>query len=431
MKFINTYTGGFPIVLHAPGQSRNHDLWKRIERAVDTFAAVTVESDVEIVTWSSYNEPTLLERVCDKMGIPLTVLRPDNGVEWYNMLKPELLIKHLEQSPAKYIIGLDADDVVLLDSPDEIVKRFESMFPDTDLLYNAAKVRWPRKFCAPTRECDAFERTFTARCKHLNAGAFIGLRETVLDFYRQVMDVERDKIFHTAYRRMEQPSVRVAAFPANYPTVDIDRDNAIFQHMLSGVDDLEQVGDYPKDKDLVYYDLGGFIGQTTANFMAAHSPTMTTAFEPNPAAIKGKHWDYVRAHGGKVVNAAVGAENGVIDFYLDSSKDVSQSCTATPDKVSAVNDPNPVPVDVVDFPRYLNTKYLRNHHTVVKMDVEGGEYGILSEMIETNILALVNELRIEWHGYKMSGDTEFYNTVESETRLFCSNNNINLVEMNH
>ena len=431
MKFINTYTGGFPIVLHAPGQSRNHELWQRIEKAVDTFPAVSVSSDVEIVTWSSYDAPTLLERVCDRMRIPLTVLRPDNGVEWYNMLKPELLIKHLEQSTVKYIIGLDADDVILLDSPDEIVKRFESMFPETSLLYNAAKVRWPRKFCPPVRECDAFERTFTARCKHLNAGAFIGLRETVLDFYNQVMDVERDKIFHTAYRRMEQPSVRVAAFPDNYPTIDIDRDNAIFQHMLSGVDDLEQVGEYPKDRDLVYYDLGGFVGQTTANFMAAHNPVKATSFEPNPAAVKGKHWDYVRANGGKVMNAAVGVDDGIIDFYLDSSKDISQSCTATPDKVSSVNDPDPVPVEVVDFPAYLSLRHRKNQYTVVKMDVEGGEYDILHSMIKTASLAIVDELRIEWHGHKMTGDKEFYSRIENATRDFCKHGNINLVEMNH
>ena len=244
MKFINTYTGGFPIVLHAPGQMRKHEMWTQIVRAVETFMPVTVSADVEVVTWSSYDTPTLLESVCAKLEIPLTVLRSKG--EWYNMLKPFLLLEHLKTSTAKYIIGLDADDVVLLDSPDEIVRRFEDLYPDTSLLFNASKVRWPKKCCPPVHACDAFERTFKARCKHLNAGAFIGRREYVADFYRQVMDVERDKIFHTAYRRMEQPSVRVAAFPHNHPDVDIDRDCAIFQHMLSGVDDLEHVDEYPK-----------------------------------------------------------------------------------------------------------------------------------------------------------------------------------------
>ena len=429
MKFVNTYTGGFPIVLHAPGQTRKHPLWTRIVRAVETFQPVSVTADVEVVTWSSYDTPTLLESVCNRLEIPLTVLRPKG--EWYNMLKPELLLKHLETSTAKYIIGLDADDVVLLDSPDEIVRRFEDVYPDTSLLFNAAKVRWPRKACAPVHECDAFERTFTARCKHLNAGAFIGKREYVAEFYRQVMAVERDKIFHTAYRRMEQPSVRVAAFPANHPAVDIDRDCSIFQHMLSGVDDLEQVTEYPQDRDLVYYDLGGFIGQTTANFMSANNPKRVTAFEPNPAAIKGAHWDYVRSHGGKVLNNAVGTQDGEVDFYLDSTKDISQSCTATPDKVSSANDQDPVKVESVDFPAYIAKRVKPNDYTVIKMDIEGGEYDILNKMIKADTLGAVDELRIEWHGHKMTGNGDYYESVEECTRFYCDENNINLVEMNH
>jgi FkbM family methyltransferase len=418
-------------VLHAPGQSRKHPMWERIERAIETFKPVTVTADVELITWSSYDKPTLLERVCDQMRIPLTVLRPEPGIEWSNMLKPELLIKHLETSKSRYVIGLDADDIIILDSPDQIVKRFIEMYPDSSLIYNASKVRWPRKMCPPVKECNAFERTFNDRCKYLNAGAFVGNRETVLDFYKQVMAVERDKIFHPIYRKREQPSVRVAAFPSNYPTIDIDRDCAIFQHMLSGVDDLEQVEEYPKDKDLIYYDLGGFIGQTTANFMAAHNPKKVTAFEPNPAALKGKHWDYVKAYGGKVINTAVGTYNGTADFYLDASKDISQSCTATADKVSDVNDQTPVSVEVVDFSKYLKFRRRKNHYTVVKMDIEGGEYELLDKMIMDNTLSKVDELRIEWHGHKMSGDADSYNAIENATRTHCKVNKINLVEMNH
>jgi len=430
MKFINTYTGGFPVVLHAPGQSRNHPMWKRLERAVDTFQPVKVSADVEVVTWSSYDTPTLLERVCEQMQIPLTVLRPDDGVEWYNMLKTELLINHLKTSEAKYIIGLDADDVILLDGPDEIVRRFEDQYPETGLLYNAAKVRWPRKFCPPVKECDAFERTFKDRCKHLNAGAFIGRREVVADFYKQVMAVERDKIFHTAYRRMEQPSARVAAFPGNYPMIDIDRDCTIFQHMLSGVDDLEQVSEYPRDKDLVYYDLGGFIGQTAADFMAAHNPKRATAFEPNPASIKGRHWDYVKANGGRVINSAVGVSDGTIGLYMDSTKDISQSCTTTPAKVSEINDTEPVPVDVVGFSQHMQERRKRNDYTVVKMDIEGGEYGLINHMINYDTLRFIDELRIEWHGHKMTKSAS-YEVVEFATRKYCNDHNINLVEMDH
>ena len=245
------------------------------------------------------------------------------------------------------------------------------------------------------------------------------------------MDVEREQIFHTAYRKMEQPSVRLAAFPDNHPVVDIDRDCVIFQHMLSGVDDLEQVDKYPKDKKLVYYDLGGFIGQTTANFIIAHDPHKATAFEPNPAAIKGKHWDYVRTAGGKIINAAVGTEDGEVDFYLDSTKAVSQSCTATVDKVSEVNDQIPVPVEVIDFSKYISRRVRKDHFIVVKMDIEGGEYALLEKMIMMGTLKCVDELRIEWHSHKMTGDKDFYSTIEAVTKEYCHKNNIKLVEMDH
>ena len=431
MRFQNTYTGGFPIVLHAPGQTRNHDLWKRITRAVSTFQPVKVSADVEVITWSSYDTPTLLECVCDQMQIPLTVLRPAKGVEWRNMLKVELLIDHLKTSKATYIIGLDADDVILLDSPDEIVSRFEAQFPATSLLYNASKVRWPRKFCPPVKDCDKFERGFTARCKHLNAGAFIGHREVVQDFYEQVQAVERDTIFHTAYRNMEQPSVRYAAFPGNYPVVDVDRSCSIFQHMLSGVDDLEQVTEYPQGKDLIYYDLGGFIGETTANFMSANNPKRATAFEPNPASIKGRHWDYARANGAKVHNAAVGTSDGTIGLYMDRTRDISQSCTTTPENVSDRNDTEPVPVDVIGFSQYLQKYRKAGDYTVVKMDIEGGEYELLRHMMNYDTLKYINELRIEWHGHKMTGKQELYDSTEQAIRKYCEDFNINLIEMDH
>jgi FkbM family methyltransferase len=439
MKLINTYTGSYPIVFHAPGSSRTHPFWHGLNEHAETLQPVTMSDDIEIITWSSFNETTVLEDCCDRLNIPLTVLRPTG--EWNNLMKVELLIDYLPKSKAKYIVGLDASDIVLIDSPDEIVRRWKEYYPKSKLLYNGGYRQWPVRYCPPTRECDDFERkTFAgSRAKHLNAGAWVGEREYVLDFYKKVKKVEREKLFHTIYRFMEQPSVRAVAFPGHYPELMVDTDSVIFQHMLMGVTDCAYTADYdglPEQRRLIYYDLGAFDGRTTMNFITAHHPYRAYSFEPVASHLETDYWRTAKGQYAdtlRLSDNAVWTKEADIDFYIDTTNAKSQSCTGVEEKktVETIDRDHPVKVKAIDFHAFFLSRYRKQDYTVMKMDIEGAEYSVLVDMIERDSLRRIDELRIEFHGQKMTGESQHYIDIENRIRDYCKEHNINLVEMDH
>ena len=66
-------------------------------------------------------------------------------------------------------------------------------------------------------------------------------------------------------------------------------------------------------------------------------------------------------------------------------------------KVSRIDYSNPVAVECVDFSDWLKNHFNRNDYIIVKMDVEGAEYAILSKMIRDDTIDFVNEFYIEFH----------------------------------
>jgi len=223
----NTYTNTEPIVYHAPGKTRRLPMWGRLVHGEFSSTIVDCPS-FDVITWSTTNGETTVEKSLRSIGCNVTVLRKPKET-WSNIDKVFLTVDFARQSSADYIIGLDAFDVILTEHPSHIVKRFVDGF-DCDLLFNASNGTWPKGVKA-MKEADDFELEFAGKNRHLNAGCWIGKREYVIEFFEKVKRVERDIIFATRYRGTEQTSVKLAAFPLEYPKVDIDRGCIIFQHM--------------------------------------------------------------------------------------------------------------------------------------------------------------------------------------------------------
>ena len=77
----------YALITHASGGLSYEDEWRAFQ---DQFFAddslrnsVTDCRELTIVTYSTYDEPTLLERCLEHLGVRnLVVLRPDAGTEW-------------------------------------------------------------------------------------------------------------------------------------------------------------------------------------------------------------------------------------------------------------------------------------------------------------------------------------------------------------
>jgi len=236
----NVRTNSEPIVYHAPGKTRRLQLWGELCRTKFESEAVEVPS-YDVITWSTDHQKSVVEKSCESLGASITVLKKDQE-SWSNIDKVFMTIDFARQSTAEYIIGLDAFDVVLTEHPSHIVERFADF--NCELLFNASNGTWPKR-CKPLIECDRFEAKFKTKYQHLNAGCWIGKREYVIEFFEKVAKVEREIIFSTRYRGTEQTSVKLAAFPSEYPRVDIDKECVIFQHMRGYKDLIHNDGIYP------------------------------------------------------------------------------------------------------------------------------------------------------------------------------------------
>jgi len=241
---INRRTGQSPIVLHAPGTLKRTAFWRAMTERV--LGALDIRRPPEsmptwaLVTWNSGETPCLLERCCGLLGVEPVVL--GRGIEhWDSTAKGALLLEWLGglTEPPEYLIGLDGFDILLLEHPGEIVRRFREMFPKQRLLFNAAAVQWPKRepLLDACRQIE--ERWPDGTDRYLNAGAFVGTTAMVRPFLKQVQHVARSEPWPRAMRHLEQHAVRYAAFPDLWPAVDVDRDCVIFQHMYSGRTDVE------------------------------------------------------------------------------------------------------------------------------------------------------------------------------------------------
>lgn len=180
----------------------------------------------------------------------------------------------------------------------------------------------------------------------------------------------------------------------------------------------------PPDRKYILLDLGANTGDSVYNFFDMDSiyPKMLPsylvskaawtvyAFEANPKfdeklakmkfdieknpAENDQHRHVVHAYN----RTAVWTYDGFIDFYLDTDNEKqnfygSSLRRAHPDVRDGKTRVN---VSCVDLVRVLR-QFRREDFVVIKMDVEGAEYDLLTHMIVNNALELVDLMAIEYH----------------------------------
>jgi hypothetical protein len=204
------------------------------------------------LTWSNRRRGTILENCLkDLYGITDTYGRQSERapaeldekpefwvlgrdvVRWRNAEKIRLTVAALEACTTKFVVGLDAFDVMLTMHPDEVVHRFLQEFYEVDgcrMLFNGGVKPWPTGELV-TAACDAFEFGQRGLCRHLNAGCWVADREYALEFWKLVETALNRVLLPDNLLGFEQPLVRATAFPQCAPMVQVDAFSHIFQHM--------------------------------------------------------------------------------------------------------------------------------------------------------------------------------------------------------
>jgi len=118
-------------------------------------------------------------------------------------------------------------------------------------------------------------------------------------------------------------------------------------------------------------------------------------FEGNPKLFKYHPVDHLC----KFYPNIVYGSDEVIEFYIQGSGGGS---TTSKKKYQGYLDKYKCGVEKVQYQPVILSEFIKNNfskddHIILKLDVEGAEYSILQNMIDTQVLSYVNAIYIEWH----------------------------------
>ena len=181
-----------PCVIHGPGQPK---FWKYIE---DRFFAKSYQqlensSDLTIFTWNNQDKGCF-ERSMDLQGVEYTCLGTKIN-KWNNYYKFDLTLEALQSVQTPLVMACDALDVLLLQSPTEIVRRFSEM--NLDMIFNCEKLFYPNIDHPVINSWKEFEDSVAsdAEIRYLNSGMWIGKVEFLKEFFKVVKQVRPYKLF--------------------------------------------------------------------------------------------------------------------------------------------------------------------------------------------------------------------------------------------
>lgn len=155
----------------------------------------------------------------------------------------------------------------------------------------------------------------------------------------------------------------------------------------------------------LFVDCGGYDGCSAIKFKLMNPEYSVVSFEPNPEL-----WKYYTGLPTVLVKKAVWVKSGILPFTIDpidgdgSSLNDNKLIDAT-GRV-ANNECKKIQVESVDLASFLKFASFIYDDIVLKLDVEGAEYEILENLIESDVIDVVSKLYCEFHGEKIGVDQD-------------------------
>ena len=186
-----------PLILHGNGKSSRepHGAYNLIIReffSKETPISLEEDLDLTIVTWKGgkyKNTETILEKFMRFYDFPLLILDwPENKNFWEgSKAKDTTTLKAIKNKTikTKYVLWLDAGDVILLEHPKYILEKFKeiSLNTGTKIIFNAEKNNYPKpnrmnnispKVMEQWNKTLANDENNKGPFKYLNSGVLIG-----------------------------------------------------------------------------------------------------------------------------------------------------------------------------------------------------------------------------------------------------------------
>ena len=140
-------------------------------------------------------------------------------------------------------------------------------------------------------------------------------------------------------------------------------------------------------------------------------------FEANP--VFSKHFENL---GVSYHEKAVWVENKQLVFYqIENRSKGKESGASTLNQAKAYNHKNvklhPMRVQGIDFSKWVLDNFSKDDYIILKMDIEGSEYEVLSKMMKDGSFAYIDKLLIEFHWYKCAIDKSVHDRIVSQINI--------------
>jgi hypothetical protein len=187
-QVINKQFGTSPVVIHAHGSHDHKPNWPPIKNAF--FATpqrhIGGSALVTVITCNNGHESMgMLEKSLQHLGVPYETF--GQGISpWVNARdKPKVLFEGLKTIQTPYVLYADSRDAILIDDPDNAVKKFREKF-QCKMLFGADRINWPPIHSFQKYE-DALALEHHSDFRYFNGGGWIGETEFCRDFFKLAM----------------------------------------------------------------------------------------------------------------------------------------------------------------------------------------------------------------------------------------------------
>jgi FkbM family methyltransferase len=151
----------------------------------------------------------------------------------------------------------------------------------------------------------------------------------------------------------------------------------------------------------VFIDGGARVGESLQNYLSTR-PDLTGCdvylFECNS-----DHYDTLNELKSTTVDyniivkkEAIWNSEGESDFYISNDVWGDLGCTLDQSKAESLDKDNPRKVKTIEFSKFLD-QFDDTDYIIVKLDIEGAEYEVIENLIETGGILKIKELYVEWH----------------------------------
>lgn len=151
----------------------------------------------------------------------------------------------------------------------------------------------------------------------------------------------------------------------------------------------------------IFIDGGGNWKRIVDRYLALSNFDKVYVFEPNPI-----FYNSYDESNYELIQKAIWTEDKKLDFFI--SKDENQVASSLiqekmcKDNGSIVHGwKNKIEVDCIHFSKWLRSNVNHSDNLTIKLDIEGAEYAVLQDMIESNVINMVDRLFVEFHSDTM------------------------------